>query len=165
MLSDTNERVHGSVRARIDMAGRGIEPDWSQVFPHGWEFRPLFTYFWLWLTKKKPAPYRPQRPGGPLQGWRLADGHDSHRLPNYNIDMSADGLKEIKWVFDGNANGKGDKTVMPMPEAKLGPYERRLLQKDQELSKKIEFTNNGWQWFKKKVERAQHYGTWPLASH
>jgi len=166
MLNDTNEFIHSSVRARIDMGGRGVEPDWSQVFPHGWDFRPLLTCFWQWLTNRKPGTYQPQREkGGPLYGWRLDDGHNSHRAPNYNIEMSPDGLQEIKWVFEGSVKSKGKGRVMPMPEAKLGPYERALLQKDKKLSEMMEFTNNGWHWFKKNVERPQQHGrTWPFAS-
>lgn len=152
VLENTNEFIHASVRARIDMAGRGIEPDWAQVFPHGWSIRPLIRHFWRKLFGGGHRVYQPQQKGGPLHFWKLDDGHESHRDPNLNIDMSPDGLKEVKWVF----NGKGKVANPVMPEAKLGEYERALLEKDQKLAKKVEYTNNAWHWFKKNVEHPRH---------
>jgi hypothetical protein len=144
-LVNTNESIHSCVRARIDLAGREVEPDWSQVFPNGAEIRPLIGYFFRWLFGRAHRPYQPQRKGGPLHGWRLEDGHDSHFDPNMDIDMSPVASKEITWVY----KGKDKIATKVMLEDRLGPFERRLLQKDQQLASKIMFSNNNWHFFKK----------------
>ncbi|EMC92178.1 hypothetical protein BAUCODRAFT_47075, partial [Baudoinia panamericana UAMH 10762] len=140
LLENTNEHVHSSVRIRMDLGARSVEPDWGQVFPFGWNFGPLFVYGWRWITRQKPDVYRPDRKGGPLEGWQLVDGHASHGKPNFDIDMTADNLEEIQWQW----KGKGEVATPIMRESKLGPYERRLLEKDVQLAEKVEYTNNGW---------------------
>lgn len=141
------------MRARVDLAGRSVEPDWKSVFPNGLEILPLIGWFWRWLTGAEHRPYRPQRKDGPLHGWRLDDGHDSHRNPNLEIDMSPGGMKEIAWMYEGS-KPCGNKIL---PEDKLGRFERRFLQKDQEFAKQIEISNNGWVWFKKKPKHSPRH--------
>ncbi|KAK5138546.1 hypothetical protein LTR08_000134 [Meristemomyces frigidus] len=131
LLDHTNEQIHSSVRARIDMGARGIEPE------------PIFVWLWRQVTGRGPRLYQPQRRDGPLHDWRLVDGHPSHHNPNWDLNMSPGGLEEIQWVFKGN----GEVASRIMPEAKLGKYERLLLAKDQKIAKKMEFTNNRWHWF------------------
>lgn len=72
--------------------------------------------------------------------------------------MSPAGLKEVKWVWEGD----GKSSVRVMPEAKLGKYERLLLQKDEGIAVQIEFTNNAWHWFKKVTPPPTHGKTFPL---
>ncbi|KAI7125671.1 hypothetical protein KC324_g17648, partial [Hortaea werneckii] len=160
LLEDTNEYIHSSVRARIDMGGNGVETNSKKVFPSGMSSTSL-TSLWRRLTGRTVSTYQPQHKTQPLHGWRLEDGHKSHEEPNWDIDMSPDGsAHEVTWVFEGD----GKVTKRTMPEARLGRYERYLLQKDQELADKIEFTNAGWKWTMKEEERPQKRGrTWPFA--
>ena len=140
-LHDTNEYVHSCVRARIDLAGRGIEPDWAETFPKGLNIRPLLAYWWRKLRGERSL-YQPQKKGGPLHEWRLKDGHTTHRVPNEDIAMESEGLDMVKWVY----TGKEALENKEMPEDRLGRYERLLLQKDPEVARKMEFTNDGWRW-------------------
>ncbi|KAH9822804.1 putative alpha/beta hydrolase domain (DUF2235), partial [Teratosphaeria destructans] len=154
-LKNTNEAIHSSVRARIDMGGRGVETNWDRVLGFGgYNVVPLIKALWRAITRQTHLVYQPQRKGGPLHGWKLDDGHKSHLDPNYDIDMSPDGLKEIQWIWDG----EGANAEKRMPEAKLGKYERILLQKDETLAEKVEFTNNGWHWFKKPAAIPPRHG-------
>ncbi|KAI6800515.1 hypothetical protein KC332_g10863 [Hortaea werneckii] len=161
LLEDTNEYIHSSVRARIDMGGNGVEADSKKVFLSGLGLTALLASLWRRLTGRTVSTYQPQLRKQPLHGWRLQDGHKSHEEPNWDIDMSPDGsAQEVTWVFEGD----GKATKCTMPEARLDKYERYLLQKDQELADKIEFTNAGWKWTMKEQERPQKRGrTWPFA--
>ncbi|GIZ36847.1 hypothetical protein CKM354_000031300 [Cercospora kikuchii] len=145
-LQHTNEYIHSSVRARIDLAGRGVE---AQV----WYQRILSVVYRLITFSKAAKLYNPQRArgwiaaGGPLMGWNLLDGHASHAEPNMSIDMSPGGIKEVHWEY----KGKGESSARKMKEdvfAERG-YEERLLLHDQEVANKIIYSNNKWQWFKK----------------
>ncbi|KAI6793322.1 hypothetical protein KC361_g6222 [Hortaea werneckii] len=161
LLEDTNEYIHSSVRARIDMGGNGVEADSKKVFPSGLGLAPLLTSLWRRLTGRTVSTYQPHLRKQPLHGWQLQDGHKSHDEPNWDIDMSPEGsAHEVTWIFEGD----GRVAKRTMPEARLGRYERYLLQKDQELTDKIEFTNAGWKWTMKEEERPQKRGrTWPFA--
>jgi len=141
------------------MGGRPVEPDWSQVLGYGgWNIGPLLKSTWKWLTRQSEKTYQPQRKGRPLHRWKLDDGHRSHRHPNYDIDMSPDGLSEVKWVWEGD----GKIPTKVMSEAKLGRYERLLLQKDESIADAVEFSNNGWHWFKRTKSPPQHSRTFPI---
>ena len=94
--------------------------------------------------------------GGPLHGWKLDDGHESHRDPNMEIDMSPEGMKEVTWKYGGDEPCE----TRVLPEDKLGPFELKLLEKDQNFADKIMFSNNAWQWFKKRRPKAS-----PRISH
>ncbi|KAK5128969.1 hypothetical protein LTR85_000302 [Meristemomyces frigidus] len=161
LLEHTNEQIHSSVRARMDMGARGVEPDWSQVFPHGWELRPLFVWLWRKITGRGQRVYQPENKGGPLHGWKLIDGHTSHANPNWELNMSPvdsrpAGLEEIHWVFQGVGKAATQSPPKTMAEAKLGRYECMLLEKDQKMAKKVEFTNNRWRWFRADGVRPAH---------
>ncbi|KAK5727777.1 hypothetical protein LTR17_012435 [Elasticomyces elasticus] len=158
MLVDTHEYVHSSVRARLDMGGRGVEADESATFPKGWEIRPLFAEAWRLMTGGKPATYLPHVKGGPLDGWQLKDNHAHHDAPNYDIAMSPGGLVDVHWEYKGTEKVGNTK----MPEAKLGDYEMRLLRKDEVLAQRMEFSNNGWRWFKRPKNPKQHGRTMPV---
>jgi uncharacterized protein (DUF2235 family) len=160
-LENTNEQIHSSVRARMDMGGRGVETDWDQVLGYGgYNIGALLKSFWQWITRQGQSVYLPHLHDGPLHGWKLDDGHRYHDDPNWEIDMSPGGLKEITWVREGD--GKYPKKVMP--EAKLGRYESILLKKDEELAREVEFTNNGWRWFRKReaIPPPRHGRTFPV---
>ena len=149
LLRNTNEYIHSSIRARIDLAGREVEPEQRyQVF-----------LSWLWRLctfQSRSQPYQPQRSrgwlstAGPLNFWRLQDGHGSHRQPNLDIDMSPDGLREINWLYEG----KGNPCSFKLPEDKMAEqgFEQRLLLHDQEIAKQVIFSNNHWHWFKKPIK-------------
>ena len=153
LLEDTQERIHSSVRARIDLAGRAIEPDWNQVFPRGLSIFPLIVHYLRWITGRHHSTYLPQRKYGPLFGWKLGDGHKSHLDPNMEIDMSPEGHRDIGWVYEGNEACVNKS----MPEDKLGPYELKLLEKDQHFADQIMFSNNAWRWFKKKPKHSPRH--------
>ncbi|KAK3072975.1 hypothetical protein LTR53_005835 [Teratosphaeriaceae sp. CCFEE 6253] len=158
LLEDTREHVHSSVRARLDLGGRCVEADESQTFPKGWEIRPLFATVWRWLTGQRLKTYLPHVNGGPLEGWQLIDNHASHDAPNYDIATTPGKLQNVHWRSTGTAKTLGTE----MPESKLGDYEMKLLQKDEALAKKMEFSNNGWQWFKRPKNPPQHGHTMPV---
>ena len=137
LLHDTCEYIHASVRARVDLGGNGMEPDWDQAFPRGMNFQPWFHWLYMKITRTSLAPYQPQRPKGPLEGWELQDGHKSHDQPNR--ELSADRGQPVKWIWKGKA-AEVEKTWLE--EDKLGPFERMLLSKDKNATK-VEVTNEG----------------------
>jgi uncharacterized protein (DUF2235 family) len=141
LLERTEERMHASVRARIDLGGRDVETDWNQVFPNGMSVWPLIVYYWRRLTRRAPKLYRPHK-SGPLKGWKLLDGHESHKEPNYNIDMSPVESRQIKWIYSGSEPSSSKS----MLEDKLGPFELQLLQRDQRFADQLMVSNNRWNW-------------------
>lgn len=142
LLEGTNEYIHSSVRARVDMGGRAIENDYAQLFPNGVNFFP-FILPWIRGRLGKPAPtYHPMAPKQPLYGWKLKDGHKSHDPPNFEIDMNPEGLTEITWEYQGS--GRSSSRIMK--EDRMGPYELKLLQKDEQLAELITYSNNEWRW-------------------
>ena len=159
-LEDTNERIHSSVRARIDLGGRGIEPDWNQMFPNSTNILAWVPYLWRKLLGKHRPQYRPHRTGGPLDGWRLDDGHKSHDKPNMDIDMTPDGQSRITWVYEG-------KEPLPqkvMLEEKLGKYEMLLLEnynESKKLADEILISNKSWKRTKTRpITSPKHSHTW-----
>jgi hypothetical protein len=153
LLENTNEHVHCSVRARMELGGRGVETDWNHVFPNSFSFLPWLGYFFRRMTGRGPPPYTPTRKGSPLEGWRLDDGHETHVDPNMDIDMSPAGQKEINWVY----NGKEPCGSRIMPEDKLGPIELKLLEKDKH-AEHIALSNNAWKWFMRKLKGTPKHG-------
>jgi hypothetical protein len=154
MLQNTEEYIHASVRARMDLAGRGVEPkEWYQR---------VARWVWCTLTFQKPhSTYTPQKAprgrgfimrSGPLYGWELLDGHASHAKPNMEIDLTPGRIDQVHWEY----TRKGRASVRVMREDIFAPngYEERLLLHDQKIANRIIFSNNKWQWFKKpKKER------------
>lgn len=152
-LSVTNEYIHSSVRARMDLAGRGVEPQaWHQT---------IFSFIWRLITfQKAPQLYQPQcaprwkgflAQAGPLYSWKLIDGHPSHDIPNMTIDMSPGGLREAHWKFEGN--GKCTTDIVKEDVFAEGGYEERLLLHDQEVasilsSNRYKRPRKEWRWSK-----------------
>lgn len=141
-LGTTNEYIHSSVRARIDLAGREVEPESN--------YQMFCRWLWRYVTfQPRHNPYMPQRPrkgltaAGPLHGWKLVDGHESHRKPNLLIDMSPGGIKQVHWEYIGKANP----TTQIMREDVLAAngFEEQLLLHDQGKANKIIYSNNKWQ--------------------
>lgn len=144
MLENTNEYIHSSVRARIDMGGRGVENDPAMLFPNGINFFP-FILPWIKRRLGRPPPtYQPMAPDQPLHGWKLKDGHKSHHPPNFEIEMNPEGLAEITWEYQGS----GQSSCRVMREDRMGPFELKLLQKDKHLAELIMYSNNEWRWRK-----------------
>jgi hypothetical protein len=154
LLENTNEFIHCSVRARMDLGGRGVEPNWDQVFPNSVSMMPWLRYFWQRITGHGPGHFKPMARGSPLYGWTLDDGHKDHSHdPVMEIDMSPNGQKEVTWVYDGKELcGR-----RVMPEDKLGPIELKLLEKDKH-GENIAVSNNGWKWFIRKVKESPKHG-------
>lgn len=141
-LTKTHEYIHASVRARIDLGGREVEP--KNVF------QTFLQRLWRSVTfQPKHNPYRPQKAregfiaAGPLNEWKLVDGHDSHNTPNLEIDMTPEGLKQVHWEYVGKAKP----TTNIMKEDVFAPngFEEQLLQHDQGNAKEILYSNNKWQ--------------------
>lgn len=150
LLENTGERVHSSVRARIDLGGRPIETDWNRVFPNGLSVRPLIKWAWRRMFPPPNKPYQPQQDNAPLHGWKLEDGHGSHREPNWELVVSPVEERKIEWIY----GGEDQCSTKTMQEDKLGPFELKLLQKDQEFAEQIILSNNAWRWYKKKPQRS-----------
>lgn len=143
-LRNTNEFIHASVRARIDLqGGRAPEPDWTQAFPHGWNLKPWGE--WLWYHLRHPTagrfwpPYRPCARGQPLHGWELQDSHPSHKHAGADAEFSTEPATKPRWVWTGPE--RLGATVLP--EDRLGRYELRLLVKDKDRDR-IEVDDAGW---------------------
>lgn len=154
LLEGTNEYIHSSVRARIDMGGRAVENDYSQLFPNGMNF---FPFLMPWIKKRLgyPAPtYHPMATAQPLYDWRLVDGHKSHDPPNFDIDMDPEGLDEVTWIYEG----KQKVANRVLREDRMGPFELRLLARDKGMKDLITFSNNGWRWRKVEADRTPKKG-------
>lgn len=147
-LRQTNEYIHSSVRARMDLAGREVEPKTKVgVF---------FRRIWRTITfQKQLDSYRPQRRpttfhvAGPLHGWRLMDGHETHSEPNFEIDMSPGGIGQVHWKYEGKLSPP-NRILKEDVLAEKGFEERLLLHgSDDGVANKIMFSNNEFQWFQK----------------
>lgn len=141
-LQTTNEYIHSSVRARMDLGGREVEPKTA--------YQTFLRWLWRALTfQPKHNPYSPQRPrkglagAGPLHDWKLVDGHESHQRPNLNIDMTPGGIKQVHWEYVGKA--KPTTKVMKEDVFAAHGYEEQLLLHDQDKANKIIYSNNKWQ--------------------
>lgn len=152
-LQNTHEYIHSSVRARMDLDGREVEPqEWYQR---------VLSWIYRTITGQPTIkPYKPHRTsgllpasGGPLEGWTLVDGHQYHDEPNMDIDMSPGGIKQIHWEFQGK--GKASTQVMKEDVFAEGGYEEKLLLHDQRIADQVIFSNNRWHWFKKPKTKAQ----------
>lgn len=154
LLENTNEMMHCSVRARTDLGGRGVEPNWAQVFPNSVSLLPWLEFFLRHLSGRGPALYKPTSLGSPLEGWRLDDGHEDQRIdPDADVDTSPAGQKEVNWVYEGKQ--RCGRRVMP--EDKLGPIEVRMLEKDKHAAH-IGASNDGWKWFMRKLKGSPKRG-------
>lgn len=147
MLEGTNEYIHSSVRARVDLRGRAVENDWAQLFPNGVNFYPVIANWFRSLLGRKPQIYQPTAKNEPLHGWKLNDGHKSHDPPNMDIEMNPEDLTEITWEYKST----GPSSSRVMKEDGMGPFELKLLQKDEKLAEKITYSNNEWRWRKKEA--------------
>ncbi|KAK5111451.1 hypothetical protein LTR62_004903 [Meristemomyces frigidus] len=160
LLSDTQEQIHSSVRARLDLGGLAPESDGSQTFPRGWNLGPLLTHLYRTLMGKKHPIYQPQSRNGPLANWRLHDAHtyhDTEHAPNGKIAVESGGLEEVQWQY----MGKDQVNNRFLPEAKLGKYELQLLRHDEGVAEDIEFSNNGWRFVGKAGKVLVHGRTMP----
>jgi hypothetical protein len=157
-LRRTNEYIHCSVRIRMDLAGREVEPKTRVgVF---------FRRFWRTITfQKQLNAYRPQRPrsafhvAGPLHGWHLIDGHESHREPNCAIDASPGGIDQVHWKYEGKLNPRH--TVLEEDMLTENGFEQKLLLhcSVDEVAKRIILSNNKRNLTKKPMKGQTDAGT------
>ena len=137
LMHNTHEYVHASVRYRIDIGGSPLESNWDKAFPRGLSFQPYIQWLSRKITPQTRTPtYLPDRNKGPLNRWKLVDGHADHDEPN----GVPDGLtKPAKWVWTGDS--KVDRSELP--EDVLGPYEMELKDFDREARGVLEVSSNG----------------------
>jgi hypothetical protein len=170
LLHNTHETVHASVRARIALGGRDIEP---RVF-----YQKVFNRLWQLITFNKAVPkYDPQRPrallrrAGPLAGWRLYAGDtaqpkvaDLETLPMTPISpiegktfgeqlaSATAGTKPavapIVWKYQGDDELHEDVRELPEDVFAPGGYEQRLLEHDR-VATKVVLPPSQWRWLSK----------------
>ncbi|GAB7366492.1 hypothetical protein MBLNU230_g8285t1 [Neophaeotheca triangularis] len=142
-LHNTNEYIHASVRARLDFGGNGYEPQDGLLSKVSW--------FWHRLTSHAVGAYKPQRPGGPLDGWVVQDGREYHDCPNDRVvDLSSEPPERaegVKWVY----SGKHAVQNSVMFEDRLGDFEKLLLQ-EEPLPGGPPVVGNGWLGFRGMLE-------------
>lgn len=137
LLHDTCEYIHSSVRYRIDAGAGPVESDWDQAFPHGLNFQPWFQWLYRKITPStRTITYQPDRSKGPLNHWKLEDGHPSHRQPN---GVPEGPEKPVKWVYHGDEAAESK----VLHEEFLGPYERMLKDKDKNVRHVLEVSETG----------------------
>lgn len=142
-LTKTNEYIHSSVRARIDLGGREVEAETM--------FQTVLRSLWRSITlQSKRDTYSPHRPrkglaaAGPLSDWKLVDGHSSHKASNFDLDMTPGDLQQIYWEYVGKAEPVA-KIMKEDVFAAQGFEEQLLLLHDQYQAEEIIYTNNKWQ--------------------
>jgi len=125
------------VRYRIDVGGSPLESNWDKAFPRGLSFQPYIQWLSRKITSQTRTPtYLPDRNKGPLNRWKLVDGHADHDSPNGVPEGLA---KPAKWVW--TVESKVDKNELP--EDVLGPYEMQLKDMDREARGVFEVSSNG----------------------
>lgn len=148
LLQDTNEFIHASVRTRLALSGRGVEPDWNHVFPHGAAGSPIFQRLIDWLLGRQPRVYQPQAKNHPLEGWTLDNGHKSCHSLGEESDMSYVEQDQISWKYEGSEPC----VKKELREDKLGPFELKLLEKDKEIAEQV---LGSWDESKTKTRRSR----------
>lgn len=150
-LRNTNELIHASVRARIDLGGRAPEPKWDELVP----VLPLLQKAWYTVTGRLRGRYwpryDPQARGQPLHDWELIDGHADHKQIHVDADVESTEPEtgKVVWKYSGSKR-TGHKEL---PEDRLGKYELMLLSKDKNRED-IVVDDSGW--VKKIWQRALH---------
>jgi hypothetical protein len=132
-LRDTNEYIHASVRARMDLGGEAPVDD-----PKTLQIWSLFTKIvHMMLGRGGKAAYRPAA----LKDWNLRDGHDYHdevAVCNVQLVQQTGGAPWWEWA--------GQATQVPgnrrLYEDRLGKYELLLLESC-DVGEEIEASNRG----------------------
>lgn len=137
LMRNTHEHIHPSVRYRIDVGGAPLESNWDQAFPRGLSLQPYIQ----WLSRKitsqtRTVTYQPDRSKGPLNKWKLVDGHPNHDSPNGAPEGA---WVPAKWVWQGSTPVDRPE----IPEDVLGPYERMLKDMDKDSRTVFEVKENG----------------------
>lgn len=133
LLRDTNEFIHASVRARMELGGTAPIDD-----NRTWHlFSALVRLINRMLGRGAKAIYHPSS----LRGWRLQDGHKYHDAVALNgCKIVQDSGMTPWWEWRGH-----DRDVLPgkkLLEDKLGEFERVLL-RDAKAGPEIEASNLG----------------------
>jgi uncharacterized protein (DUF2235 family) len=137
LMHNTHEYVHASVRYRIDVGGPPIESNWDRAFPRGLSFQPYIQ--WLLckiIPQMRTLTYLPDRNNGPLNRWKLVDGHADHDSPNKVLEGL---VRPAKWIWRGESKVDGNE----LPEDVLGPYEMQLKDMDREARGILEVSSSG----------------------
>nr|OQO29476.1 hypothetical protein B0A51_02783 [Rachicladosporium sp. CCFEE 5018] len=137
-MINTHEYIHASVRYRIDEGANGVESDWSSAFPSGLSLQPYIQWLYRRLFRStRPYTYLPQTPKGPLEGWKLEDGHLRHEGTPAGVPAG----KQVpaKWVW----TGPGEVSERVLEEDVLGPFEIALKDLDPVAKNKMQVASNG----------------------
>lgn len=134
LMQDTQEFIHASVRARIDLGGTASEPK-----PNNW------SRFVQWLRKligrETKRLYRPEA----LRHWKLHDGHQHHNEFSINARLTTGGEGGTvhapwwEWVGEDKQVSQGH----VLREDVLGRFELQLLRRFVNVADEIEASNKG----------------------
>ena len=134
LLRDTNELIHASVRARIDLGGHGPVDS-----PNQWAlWTRLVGLLHRIMGRTGARFYRPAA----LQGWTLKDGHDHHDdlAVNNRLLLSRDAAVPT-WTWQGE-DAQVKKGIC-LYEDGMGRFELQLLRRYEQVCDDIEASNQG----------------------
>lgn len=133
LLRDTNEFIHASVRARMDLGGAAPVDDNKSWHP----WSSFVSLIHKILLRDGKAMYRPSA----LRGWKLQDGHQYHdEMAVNNIKLMRDEATSPWWEWEGHDRyiRHGSK----LHEDRLGKFELQLL-RNFDAAPEIEASNRG----------------------
>ncbi|PSK51986.1 hypothetical protein B9Z65_3253 [Elsinoe australis] len=133
LLRNTNERIHSSVRIRINYSGKDFETNPRDSLPRkigSFFIRGGFTLFHMLLGRNAKPFYHPQT-HGPLSDWELRDGFNSHDEFAFNTIGRSNGQVPY-WEYVGSDPLVKSPTQRKMSEDELGTYELMLLDEYEE---------------------------------
>lgn len=140
LLRNTNEMIHASVRARIDMGGASFEVEPKAKGKASWSLHAIVTKGLQHLLGKKRTLYAPQHHHGALVGWELKDAHQGHKEGQHN-NIDDDETTPPVWVYVGDDELVPDDAVLP--EDVLGTHEVAFLNMYHDHVVSIQATNLG----------------------
>ena len=134
LMRDTNEFIHASVRARMDLGGHGPINN-----PESWSiWSSLFNLVHKVLGRTGERFYQPSA----LKGWELKDGHSAHDDYSINnVEIWKRTGKTPVWEWKGKDAPVKKNTCLL--EDRLGRYELQLLAMYHEVDNLIEASNRG----------------------
>ena len=145
LMQNTNETIHASVRARIDLGGPSYETDPEVTFLNRILFGIYTAIFYVVsrFTRRKGHDVYIAHERGPLRGWVLRDGHKYHdevAVNEVDLDRETEHLPPYwEWQGDDALVEKGKR----LQEDRMGTHELSLLSHYPDVAELIERTNLG----------------------